>query len=62
MKTKGKKSLQEAAPTDDVKGQNHEVPAFEDAYKSEKDTGLASTNLEGAAEPHDDNQKQDEKG
>ncbi|XP_017975924.1 PREDICTED: uncharacterized protein LOC18603083 isoform X5 [Theobroma cacao] len=61
MKTKGKKSLQEAAPTDDVKGQNHEVPAFEDAYKSEKDTGLASTNLEGAAEPHDDNQKQDEK-
>ncbi|XP_021291802.1 uncharacterized protein LOC110422277 isoform X2 [Herrania umbratica] len=61
MKTEGKKSLQEAAPADDVKGQNHEVPASEDVYKNEKDTGLASTNLEGVAEPHYDNHKQDEK-
>ncbi|OMO54712.1 hypothetical protein CCACVL1_27653 [Corchorus capsularis] len=61
MKTEGEKPLQEAGRTDDVKGQNHEVVASEDANNNEKETGLAPSNLE-VAEPHDDKQNQDEKG
>ena len=62
MKTEGKKSLQDAARTDDDKGQNHKVLASEDINVNEKETGLASINLEEVAELHHDNQKQDEKG
>ncbi|XVF28751.1 hypothetical protein REPUB_Repub15cG0057400 [Reevesia pubescens] len=61
MKTEGKKSLQDAARTDDDKEQNHEVPASEEIYTNEEEMGLGSINLGGVAEPHDDNQKQDEK-
>ncbi|XVE81700.1 hypothetical protein DITRI_Ditri15bG0086700 [Diplodiscus trichospermus] len=61
MKTEGMKSLQDVAPTDDDKGPNHEVVASEDTHINEKETGLASINLEEVAELNNDNQKQDEK-
>ncbi|XP_022760200.1 midasin-like [Durio zibethinus] len=60
MKTEGKKSMQDAARIDN-KEQNHEVLASETIYVNEKEAVLASINLGGVAEPHDDNQKQDEK-
>ncbi|XWS39255.1 hypothetical protein CRYUN_Cryun18bG0035100 [Craigia yunnanensis] len=61
MKTEGKKSLQDAARKDDDKEQNNEFPPSEDIYIKENETGLASINLEGVKEPHDDIQRQAEK-
>ncbi|XVF63022.1 hypothetical protein PTKIN_Ptkin09bG0055400 [Pterospermum kingtungense] len=59
IKNEDAKSLQDAAQKDDDKEQNHEVLASENKY--EEGTGLASTNLEGVTELHNDNQIQDEK-
>ncbi|XVF63027.1 hypothetical protein PTKIN_Ptkin09bG0055800 [Pterospermum kingtungense] len=59
VENEDKKSLQNTAQKDDDKEQNHEVLASEDKY--EEEIRLVSTKLEGVAELHNDNQKQDEK-
>ncbi|XVF38310.1 hypothetical protein REPUB_Repub20aG0090200 [Reevesia pubescens] len=57
MKTEGKKSLQDAARTDDDKRRN-QVPSSKDIYKNEKERGFEHDVL---ASPDAENQKHDEK-
>ncbi|KAK9289281.1 hypothetical protein L1049_017757 [Liquidambar formosana] len=55
------KSLQKAIDADDLKGENHIVPADEDKDYHEKVKELVSDDPSGAGDPHVDNQTSDGK-